>query len=426
MKLSKLVLALALASVGVVQASVNVMDVKVQPRSPWTGLVDVEYTVVCEDADSDIYVNPVGYDGDRRITLFPSSFTGDGAEGPVKPGKHTMVWDAKKDFGHLFSCANFQLKIHAGKRLPRYAVIDLSEGANATNYPVHFSVIGPNLSNDVCRTTELWLRLVPPGEFWMGSPADELGREDNEDLHHVTLTKPFYIGVFEVTQKQHELVMGTKPAYFNSAENSDVRPVEQINSQIRGNFTSFSPRSSTIEPNSFCGRIRSKTILSLMDLPSETRWEYACRAGTMTALYNGRNLSSTTADEGLSAIAGYEANCHNNQGYDHGSILVGTRKVGSFAPNALGLYDLLGNVSEWCLDGYHSSRNGSSHVHWGFDNVTDPETWDAGWDYGNSSKVIRGGGWRQWASDVRAGRRRDLSYTTANDVGFRVCSEIGF
>ena len=423
MKASKLMLVLALASAGVVRASVNVMDVKVQPRSPWTGLVDVEYTVVCEDADSDIYVNPVGYDGDRRITLFPSSFTGDGAEGPVKPGKHTMVWDAKKDFGHLFSCANFQLKIHAGKRLPRYAVIDLSEGASATNYPVHFSVIGPNLSNDVCRTTELWLRLVPPGEFWMGSPTDELGRTNNEDLHHVTLTKPFYIGVFEVTQKQYELVMGEKCGYFSSSENADVRPVEKIawSGRIRGNV---SPTSTTIDPNSFCGRVRARSGLAQLDLPSETRWEYACRAGTMTALYNGRNLISKVADEGLSRIAGYEANCHNNRDYNGSSVLVGTRKVGSFEPNALGLYDMLGNVWEWCLD---SAYGFNYNAHLGNQDVVDPVVSSYNWNYSDSAFWNHGGSWRNEAWELRAARRNAFRYGVSNDdVGFRVCSEIGF
>lgn len=424
MKASKLMLVLALASAGVVRASVNVMDVKVQPRSPWTGLVDVEYTVVCEDADSDIYVNPVGYDGDRRLTLFPSSFTGDGAEGPVKPGKHTMVWDAKKDFGHLFSCANFQLKIHAGKRLPRYVVVDLSEGPDATSYPVRFSVIGPNLSNDVCRTTELWLRLVPPGEFWMGSPTDELGRTDNEDLHHVTLTKPFYIGVFEVTQKQYELVMGEKCGYFSSSENADVRPVEKIarSGRIRGNV---SPISTTIDPNSFCGRVRARSGLAQLDLPSEARWEYACRAGTMTALYNGRNLISKVADEGLSRIAGYEANCHNNRDYNGSSVLVGTRKVGSFEPNVLGLYDMLGNVCEWCLDS--AGRSGEYGTHLGTEELVDPATSEGQWNNAYADFWVRGGTWRNEAWKLRSAFRSFLKYhESADDVGFRVCSEIGF
>ena len=150
-------------------AEVSVTGIKVQPRSPWNGLVDIEYTVACDDLAADVYINPVVYDGDRRITMFPSSFTGEGWESPVKAGKHKLVWDARKDFG-AYSCANFQFKIYAGKRLAKYVKIDLSSGSESDNYPVTLSSVGPDVTKDECRTTELWLRLVLPGEFWLGSP----------------------------------------------------------------------------------------------------------------------------------------------------------------------------------------------------------------------------------------------------------------
>lgn len=396
-------------------ADVSVYDVKFQPRTPWNGLVDISYSVACDNPNADVYVTPTAYDGDRRITLFPKTLSGDGAEAAVKPGKHTMTWDAKKDLG-IFSSANFSIKMHAGERLPRYVVIDLSSGAESTEYSVRFSVVGPDLANDICRTTELWLRLVPPGEFWMGSPTDELGRTDNEDLHHVTLTKPFYMGVFEVTQKQWELVMGKNCAYFRDSENSDVRPIETIDHTLfRGhlNNSNYSRTSTKVDPNSFCGRMRARTLIAQLDLPSEARWEYACRAGTMTALYNGRNLVSTVADEGLARIAGYEANSHNNQGYNGASILVGTKRVGSFAPNALGLYDMLGNVNEQCLDFFKSSL--------GYNAVIDPNVNGYG-----GPLVFRGGGWRQEANRVRASWRGSYNYSDAyDDCGFRVCCEIG-
>lgn len=418
----------ALAMLGVCMmawADVSVYDVKVQPRSPWNGLVDIAYSVACDDPNADVYVTPTAYDGDRRITLFPKTLSGDGAEVTVKPGKHTMTWDAKKDLG-IFSSANFSMKIHAGERLPRYVVIDLSSGAESTEYPVRFSVVGPNLSNDVCRTIELWLRLVPPGEFWMGSPTDELGRNDNEDLHHVTLTKPFYIGVFEVTQKQYELVMGEKCGYFSSSENADVRPVEKIawDGRIRGDV---SPTSTTIDSNSFCGKVRARSGLAQLDLPSEARWEYACRAGTMTALYNGRNLTSTVADEGLSRIAGYEANCHNNRNYNGSSVLVGTRKVGSFDPNALGLYDMLGNVNEWCLDSAGYSGYGIPGIHLGTEELVDPATSDYLWSHISAAFWVRGGTWRNEACRLRSAFRAYFGGSgLADDTGFRVCSEMGF
>jgi formylglycine-generating enzyme required for sulfatase activity len=103
-----------------------------------------------------------------------------------------------------------------------YAVVDLSGGASAASYPVRYSMNGPNLSSDKCRTTELWLRKIPAGTFIMGSPEDEVGRVSSEIQHQVTLTQDYYIGVFECTQKQWELVMGSNP----SAYTGDCRPVE--------------------------------------------------------------------------------------------------------------------------------------------------------------------------------------------------------
>lgn len=415
----KKMIAVALAAFGAsatVWADVSVYDVKFQPRTPWNGLVDISYSIACDNPNADVYVTPTAYDGDRRITLFPKTLSGDGAEAAVKPGKHTMTWDAKKDLG-IFSSANFSIKMHAGERLPRYVVIDLSSGAESTEYPIRFSVVGPDLSNDICRTTELWLRLVPPGEFWMGSPVDELGRVDNEDLHHVTLTKPFYMGVFEVTQKQYELVMGRKCGYFSQSENADVRPVEKISYDgIRGDYI---PTSTTVDPNGFLGRVRARSVMVQFDLPSEARWEYACRAGTMTALYTGRNLISEVADEGLLQIAGYEANCHNNQSYTGASITVGTRKVGSFASNALGLYDMFGNVWEWCLDSCRVNEG----AHLGYADQTNPVL--------SSSTFYawcRGGGWQSESWRTRSGQRLSnvRSHASSDDIGFRVCSEIGF
>ena len=427
----------SLAMLGVcmkVWADVSVYDVKIQPRMPWNGLVDISYSVACDNPNADVYVTPTAYDGDRRITLFPKTLSGDGAEATVKPGKHTMTWDAKKDLG-IFSSANFSMKIHAGERLPRYVVIDLSSGAESTEYPVRFSVVGPDLSNDVCRTTELWLRLVPPGEFWMGSPTDELGRSDNETLHHVAFTQPFYMGVFEVTQRQFELVMGdTGNSYFRSSANHAIRPVENTDlGKIRGGDV---PSAKTgFDSSSFISKLRIRTENWGLDLPSESQWEYACRAGTMTALPNGKNLTDTTSSCELSEIAAYYANCHGDQGYDGNSIMVGTQRVGNFHPNALNLYDMLGNVREICRD--------NNHV-WPADDCVDPNPVDvqlfnnsgsSSWRY----YVIRGGGWRSTAGNVRSSRRdawegwswsRDgnkISWHASDDqTGFRIFAETGF
>ena len=427
--MKKLMMTLAAATMGgMVFADVSVVDVKCTPRTPWNGLVDVEYTIACDDPDADVYVNPVAYDGDRRLTMFPSAFTGDGATNTVKAGKHTMVWDAMKDFG-AFSSANFQLKMYAGKRLARYVVVDLSSGADSDNYPIRLSHVGPDLSNDTCRTTELWLRLVPPGEFWMGSPADEIGRAETEDYHHVTLTKPFYIGVFEVTRQQWLQVQGDghgDRGEFREAANSAIRPVDCVH---YGRSDEYSIRGSNWPLNTtglandcFVVKLRSRAGNGSFDLPSETRWEYACRAGLMTALYNGKNLSNTTTSGALSEIAGYYGNRYNDMAYDGTSVAVGTAPVGSFKPNALGLYDMLGNVWEICLDGYAPNAP-IADKHIGTEDLLDPLPSGGDWEH-----IVRGGCWKSVARECRAANREKvLSWSNyENAVGFRVCAEAEF
>lgn len=433
---------LAMTDVEIALADVSVTDVKVQPRSPWNGLVDIEYTVACDDPQTDVHVHPVAYDGDRRMTLFMNCLTGEGADGAVRAGKHKMTWDASKDYG-VFSSANFQVKIYAGKRMPRYIKIDLSSGAESEEYPIEMSVEGPDLSNDACRTTELWLRLVLPGEFWMGSPKDELGRTDNEDLHHVTLTKPFYMGVFEVTQKQYELVMGANPSTFKGTDNAPLRPVETVRwDQIRG---VDDPASNTMTRDSFLTRLRTRTHSLAFDLPSEARWEYACRAGTTTALYNEKNLSSVDNCAALNEIARNFANGWSEIEPSVSNQLYGTATVGSYKPNRLGFHDMLGNVWEICRDGAGATAvnmNDSeiAALSLGQKDVVDPLITA----YRNNTNdayhyIIRGAAYDSRANVCRGSRRlgklmhdnwsstESYTYTKGRRrVGFRICSELEF
>ena len=441
--MKKLMVVLAIVSAGVAFADVAVTSVKVQPRSPWNGLVDIEYTVACEDSQQEVYVHPIAYDGDRRMTLFMDCLTGEGATTTVKAGKHKMTWDSVKDYG-VFSSANFQIKVYAGKRMPKYIKIDLSSGAESDNYPVTMSFDGPDVSNDDCRTTELWLRLVLPGEFWMGSPKDELGRTDNEDLHHVTLTKPFYMGVFEVTQKQYELVMGNNPSTFKVTENAPLRPVETVGwDQIRGSDT---PASNEMTRDSFLTRLRTRTHSLAFDLPSEARWEYACRAGTTTALYNGKNLSAVDECEALNEIARNFANGWGEGTMDVSNELYGTATVGTYKPNKLGLYDMLGNVWELCRDGESISGTGIGEyacgvykyaAKTGFEERVDPLAPNSFYNGGKSGSwyhfLVRGGTFDNRANECRVSCRKTMrakfgtsGCAAEKNAGFRVCSELEF
>ena len=286
-----------------------------------------------------------------------------------------------------------------------YVVVDLSGGPDATSYPVRYTNESPDLNDDTCRTTELWLRKIPAGTFTMGSEEDEVGRYDDETKHEVRLTQDYYIGLFECTQKQWELVMGTKPSHFNNVDYYETRPVEQISyDEIRG--TNWPSSGHTVEASSFMGRLKEKTGLTF-DLPTEAQWEYACRAGTTTALNSGKNLILANYDIRMSEVGRYWFNGGNDYSQDC-TTANGTAKVGSYLPNAWGLYDMHGNVIEWCLDWYFRD--------FGTTMVENPPGSDAGF-----YRVLRGGSCELYAWSCRSASR---AYTSSSvnwgDIGFRI------
>lgn len=225
----------------------------------------------------------------------------------------------------------------------RYMVIDLAGGSGASSYPVKYLNSEPNGGwTEGYKGDKLVLRRIEPGTFMMGSPVTELGRNDGETLHEVTLTQAFYIGVFEVTQKQWQNIMGTLPAH----NRGDYRPVEgvtfpMLRGQIKG---SGWPKDNLVDADSFMGVLRAKTGM-VCDLPTDAQWEYACRAGTTTALHNGKDATSMGECPNMSEVGRYKHNQTDGKGgYEKHTI------VGCYLPNAWGLYDMHGNVWEWCLD----------------------------------------------------------------------------
>ena len=403
MKKKVLAVAAALCALAV-SAAVAVKDVSCRQRYPWNGLVDIDYTVESSDAAADVYVFPEGVDNDSGALLQMRTLSGEGANGPVKPGTRRMTWDAAKDQPN-FNTTSFSVKMTAVSGAAPYLVIDLSGGANVASYPVRFAAAGPDLANDTCRTTELWLKLVLPGTFTMGSPVGEVGRQSNETQHSVTLTKPFYMGVFQMTQKQYTLVMGSNPSYYRG----DTRPVEQVPyNDIRGTLLGANwPAHAQVDATSFLGKIRARTALNF-DLPTEAQWEYACRAGTTTALNNGRDLSSTGQDAAMDEVGRYSYNQNDGKG----GYSSAHTKVGSYVPNAWGLYDMHGNVYEWCLDWYGNYATGA---------VTNPVGPASG-----SNRVLRGGYYYGNAQCCRSAYRNYDSPSYGNSYfGFRLCCSAG-
>ena len=403
MVLKRLVAMAMLAVSPALFAAVSVTDVKAVQRYPWNGMVDIDYTVVCDDANADVYVFPEGTDNDTGALLQLKTLTGEGANGAVKAGTHRMTWNAAKDMPNFHS-SSFSVKMTAISGAAPYIVIDLSGGANATNYPVRFSAVGPNLDDDTCRTTELWLRLILPGTFTMGSPETELGGAWYASQHSVTISKPFYLGVFEMTQKQCTLVMGSNPSYSEG----DTRPAENMTyNDIRGSLVGANwPAHGQVDAESFLGKIRARTALNL-DLPTEAQWEYACRAGTTTALNNGKDLESGYQDAAMAEVGRYNYNQFDGKGGYSSSHT----KVGSYRANAWGLYDMHGNVWEWCLDWHDYYATGA---------VTDPVGPASG-----SYRVQRGGGCGSDAVYCRSAYRGSSNPCYSGATGFRLCCSAG-
>lgn len=261
--------------------------------------------------------------------------------------------------------------------------------------------------------------LIPNGEFLMGSPQSEIGRDDDEgDVHRVRLTRSFYMGKYEVTQGQWEAVMGNNPSWFQNC--SKDCPVEQVNWWEAVSYANALSRMEKLEEcyelkgcqrqpgankDMICESVRFKGLAcSGYRLPTEAEWEYAARAGSQAPLYvAGYTVKGENFVPELDAIAWYAGNSGVTYqgGYDCSSWaqrqrpakLCGTQPVGRKKPNAFGLYDMLGNVYEWVGDWYRDTYNRTRPA-------VDPLGPADGF-----SRVYRGGSWRSLARFCRAADR---------------------
>ena len=253
-------------------------------------------------------------------------------------------------------------------------------------------------AEEITNSIGMKLQLMPAGEFMMGSPASESKRGDDEGpQHRVQIIRPFYLGAYEVTQHEYEQVMGSNPSYFSSSDDSKER--------VTGLDTDRFPveRVSWNNAVEFCQKLSAREGKTYR-LPTEAEWEYACRAGTTTPFHFG------------SVLNGKQANANGNYPYGtdrKGPYLHRTTQVGSYSPNVFGLYDMHGNVWEWCQDWYGEDYYQASPS-------SDPTGPTSG-----SSRILRGGSWRHSPVHVRSAyRSRYTPRSRGSSNGFRVVREL--
>ena len=224
---------------------------------------------------------------------------------------------------------------------------------------------------------------IPGGSFLMGSPREEEGRYESESPQHRVEVSPFFMGKFPITQSQYQAVMGENPSNFK--ENGAYRPVENVSWE---------------GAIAFCQKLSQKTKRTYR-LPSEAEREYACRAKTTTPFHFGETIATN--------IANYDDNYVYSKA-PKGEYREGTTPVGQFPPNAFGLFDMHGNVWEWCADHWHSNYQGAP---------TNGNAWIAGGD--SDYRLLRGGSWNDDPRNCRSAYRGWYTPDCCiRVVGFRV------
>ena len=350
-----------------------VSNITAAQRWPWNGKVDITYTLTSNEA------NPI-----FRVAFYAKIGSGepfalDALEGEggcgvtFGAGTKRVTWDSSVDYPNL-DASNVKFGVIAldVTDAADYLVLDLN------NYTMSYNMAGPDLEQDTqgsSKTYKIWFKRIKAGTFYMGSASDEPGRQPTgvyEDKHQVTITKPFYIGVFECTDAQYQIIN-------SGSTGSSKLPRIQVNRQdLRGNNYGKTWPTYTdhrVDANSFFGRMREKTGYGLkFDLPTEAQWEMAARDkgdGTYHGDYvwndgstfvKTRIIDDTDPENPVYETYVDWSDLDRLGWYQDPDSQV--HEVGTKEPGVNGLYDIHGNVWEYCLD--------RSLAHLGTNPVVDP------------------------------------------------------
>ena len=445
----------------------TVEQVVVRQLWPWSTDVRVEYNVTGVTTPVDVSVTAFNGNEPLNAPNLKNAIVGD-VYGISRSGVYSFIIDPVKAFG-TDQIAMSEFKVHlslsdsaANTTEVLYKIYDLvggdctdvtradllggKYGTIETNYTAYTGaytgtylgfettvpdvLIWTGVTNDAkYATTHLVMRKISAKgkTFKMGSPADESDHEANELQHNVTMANDFYIGVFEVTQRQYNEIAGSWPSFYSLASCRDTRPLDKITWEaVRGTDSSAAwpgDLSHSVASGSFLYNLRSRLSgTPKLDLPTEAQWEYACRAECTNSWYNGYDSVGTQYPWHVNKIARYAG----ERGYGPDDKLIGdaataavmgttngTARVGSYLPNAWGLYDMAGNVAEMCLDWYAEYTSADQ---------TEPVGPSSG-----SNRSWRGGAITSKGKGVRSayrGSRAPSSAASEGWLGLRLCLTI--
>jgi formylglycine-generating enzyme required for sulfatase activity len=332
----------------------TVTDVSARQRYPWNNIVDVDFNIG-EALPTDTFRIEVkaSYAGGDQL-LEARTFL---SEPVVKAGKGRVTWAIEEDYPNL-KAEDVKVAVTVvpfTSLTPVYMVIDLSGGSSAESYNVRYTTKEPvhtPKANDVCKTTQMWLRRIKGDgtAFTLGGKAVP---SDENNSFYAKLTKDYYIGVFEVTQQQWYQIKGEWDSYMSNVTWRATRPKDNFSIKLLFNQERYYwPDNKDLVSTSFLKKLRDKTGLKTLNLPTEAQWQFAACAGASGTDYylnpEGNQYNRSEIARNLQSAGGGTAAYGDGLcDADKGSACVGTYK-----PNAFGLYDMIGNVVEDCLDPY--------------------------------------------------------------------------
>jgi formylglycine-generating enzyme required for sulfatase activity len=342
----KNVLLMTMCALAGTATALTVSDVSAHARYPWQSVIDVDFTVSDAKASDLFKVSISAKYANGTTNLYARTFV---SEPICARGVNRVSWDVGADYPGL-KVDDIQVAVTLAPinidSLDVYMVIDLSSGPESKRYPVSYTFTAPTLvpTNDLVacaadpnRTTKLWLKRVKESEFKFG------GTDGNKNGIFTVRLSPYYIGVFELTQKQWALVMNAWPSKWANETYRAARPVETVNYEDVIGHNNW-PNSKEVAAESFVGRMRARTGLSTFNLPTEAQWECACRSGRSGSV--PANEDNARYEKNNGDITDFMGDPNN-----------GTAIVGSYNANPLGFYDFNGNVLEMCLDAYASDAD---------------------------------------------------------------------